>query len=277
MKRRQWVEFEDLPWFPAGWRELIVDFLRFFNLTFKPYAPAAPLLARELARQDCRRILDLGSGGSGPMLLIQRELGKAAADPAAIVLTDLFPYPRAWDRVRAASAGAVTFVAEPVDARAVPPALTGFRTMFSSFHHLAPAEAREVIADAVARHEGIGIFEFTRRDWWHLALMLGSPLLVWLTTPWIRPRSGWRLFWTYLVPVVPLLVMVDGIVSNLRTYTQEELAAMTAGHQDYLWDFGELRGPAGFPLTYLLGGPRDARSPCAAAGAPGPDRPGASG
>jgi len=43
----------------------------------------------------------------------------------------------------------------------VPAELKGLRTMFTSFHHFLPEEARAVLQNAVDAGEGIGIFEIT--------------------------------------------------------------------------------------------------------------------
>src|SRR5690242_980350 len=91
-------------------------------------------------------------------------------------------------------------------------------------------------------------------------LMLLVPLMVLLVTPFIRPFRWSRLFWTYLVPVVPLVSLFDGLVSCVRTYSVQELRELTEdlGANNYKWDFGELKGPAGpIPITYLIGVPID--------------------
>jgi hypothetical protein len=64
------------------------------------------------------------------------------------------------------------------------------------------------------------------------------------------------LFWTYLLPVIPLVLFWDGIVSNLRTYSPAELQELTLGVQrdGYRWEIGKI--PAGScKITYLLGYP----------------------
>ena len=61
-------EFEDLPWFPASWRDLITDVLGFFDTTFSTFRPLVPMLKKVLVALDCRDIVDLCSGGSGPIL-----------------------------------------------------------------------------------------------------------------------------------------------------------------------------------------------------------------
>ena len=43
------------------------------------------------------------------------------------------------------------------------------------------------------------------------------------------PPFRWsRLLWTYLVPVIPLVLLFDGIVSCLRSYRPDELLKLVA-------------------------------------------------
>lgn len=88
--------------------------------------------------------------------------------------------------------------------------------------------------------------------------MLITPLIVWLVTPFIRPFRWTRLLWTYLLPLVPLIVVFDGVVSVLRSYTVAELTAFTKELSDsgYEWDVGETTAQSFHtPVTYLIGYP----------------------
>ncbi len=55
--------------------------------------------------------------------------------------------------------------------------------------------------------------------------MLFVPLGALLVTPFIRPFRWSRLVFTYVIPVLPLLIVFDGIVSCLRVYSPDELRA----------------------------------------------------
>ena len=93
--------------------------------------------------------------------------------------------------------------------------------------------------------------------------MLITPLLVLLLTPKIKPFKWSRLFFTYLLPVIPLVIGFDGIVSVLRTYTAEELLEMTTKitSENYLWESGikqDEKSP--IPIVYLIGYPKPANS-----------------
>jgi hypothetical protein len=258
--RAHLFEFHDLPWFPAVWRGLLTDFLSFFARAFKPYAGVAPVLGDAVQRAGARRIVDLCSGAGGPVLSIAPALREGGVSGLAIVLTDKYPHVAAWAVLGNAEGFTVTFESCPVDALDVPEHLTGFRTLFTSFHHFAPSEARKILEDAAAKNQGIGIFEYTERTWWlwSLPVML-IPLVVWVVTPFIRPFSWRRLVWTYLLPVVPAVAQWDGFVSCLRSYSIDELRGLIEGVGDasYRWEIGRVPSRGLSRVTYIVGLPGD--------------------
>ena len=75
-------------------------------------------------------------------------------------------------------------------------------------------------------------------------------------TPRIRPLTALQVVFTYLIPILPLMIFWDGLVSQFRTYTLGELKAMAESLKspDYAWDCGTMQVP-GTPLhvPYLIG------------------------
>ncbi len=116
--------------------------------------------------------------------------------------------------------------ADSVDAMKVPGELQGFRTMFTSFHHFPPEEARAILQNAVDTRQSIGIFEITRRAPSTIALMFPWALMPFIFTPLIRPFRWSRLLCTYVLPIIPMVLLFDGVVSCLRTYRPQELREM---------------------------------------------------
>lgn len=235
----------------------MTDFLRFLMETFAPYRGTAAILARALDTLGDKTLIDLCSGGGGPWLDLVTRIPAAGGPAPRVRLTDSFPNLPAFERLRAASGGALEGDPEPVDATAVPARLTGFRTLFTALHHFRPAAAQAILADAVRARQGIAVFEVTRRTPLALLGILFLPLLVLFLTPFIRPFRWSRLLWTYLVPVLPLAVVFDGTVSCLRTYTVEELRDFVEGlQQGFEWEIGTVRsGPLPSRVTYLVGLP----------------------
>jgi hypothetical protein len=258
MRRLHLLEIGDQPWCPKVLRDATTDLLELCFRTWNYYAPVAPRLAAAVGKTGDQQIVDLCSGGGGPWPSLLPDLGEAC--PVTVVLTDKYPNAAGTDRVENASEGRIRADKRSIDAVAVPSDLRGFRTMFTSFHHFGPDAARTILEDAVKSRVGIGVFEFTGRSPLKLAAVALTPFAVLYAVPFLRPLR-WRTFlFTYLLPIIPLGVLFDGIVSCLRTYSPAELKALVEPLQGngYAWEVGEARGERSrLAITYLLGYPRD--------------------
>ena len=263
MRHMDLIEIHDHPRFPALLRDLFTDALEGLWNFGNSYGPVLPRLCRAIATADSMQtaasgpqVLDLCSGSGGPWPRINRDLAAAEQPPLRVCLTDKYPNCEAFQRVLANSSGCITFEPRPIDATSVPPGLSGFRTIFSSFHHFKPAEARNVLRDAVASRQGIGIFELARPALKTMLVICFIPLLVLLYTPSIRPLRWSRLLFIYVIPVVPLALWIDGLISCFRAYSHEELAEMIQSipADAYRWELGEERSGL-LAVTYLIGYP----------------------
>lgn len=267
LPRLQLFELEDLPWFPRPIRDLATDYLRLMEVRFELHRPVVPLLRRALLESGMTEVVDLCSGGGGPVAALVEELSTDIG-PVHFTLTDKYPNLPAFRRL-SAEHPQVSFVADPIDATAVPAAIKGLRTMFNAFHHFGPQAATAVLQSSVAALQPIAIFEIPERRMATIIPLLFTPVFVLLASPFIRPFTWPRLLWTYLLPLVPVTCWWDGIVSQLRAYTASELesfAAAVGGH--YEWTAGRVPiGATPGHLTYLIGVPRQS----------GPERAGADG
>jgi hypothetical protein len=227
MRRVQFIELHEQPWFPSSLRDDVTDAVQFgFNL-MRAYTPIAPLLQNLIdstahGNNNQQSIVDMCSGGGGPWLDLSRKLRGRDTDcnGVQIWLTDKYPNLEAFQSISASSDHHITYYPESVDAMNVPRALKGMRTMFTSFHHFPPEDARAILQNAVDAGESIGIFEITRR----------------------APST---------------ILLFDGIVSCLRTYRPQELRHIVERLTccQYNWEIGELAGKRA-PVTYLIGHPK---------------------
>jgi hypothetical protein len=255
MKRRHWIEISDEPWCPRSIRSAVTDYSRFVTQLSGIYNPVAPVLIDALERTGGRLVLDLGSGAGGPWLRLQPVLHKMGMD-VTVCLSDHNPDLAAFERARRLSRHAIMYHDKPVDATQVSSSLPGFRTMFSAFHHLDPSQARAALADAVLQGEGIAVFECGQRNIVMLLAVLPVPFRILFAVPFIRPFRWSTLLWTYLIPILPIVLLVDSMVSMLRMYNKDELRELTNGLDSYRWSIGSVRGKLiPFPVTYLVGVP----------------------
>jgi hypothetical protein len=256
------IEIHEQAWCPAGIRNGATDCLNMLANVGQQYRFVLPLIRQALDATQADRIIDLCSGGGGPWFSLARQLAAVHDGPVQILLTDRFPSETAMHITTHitpyATGGRVRYLADPVDATQVPPALQGFRTLFTAFHHFPPGVAQAILQNAVDHRQGIGIFEQTRRHPLAFLIMLVLPVVALLTVPFMRPFRWSRLFWTYLIPAIPCVLCFDGIVSCLRTYSTDELQSLIAGlHAPaYVWKVGHLPSPLSpIGVTYAVGYP----------------------
>ena len=248
-------EFGDQRWLPSRLRDAMTLYLA--SVYGKTGLPSqwAEKIAEVLRGSGENRIVDLGSGAGGPAPLVAAELRKLGC-PCQVTLTDFFPNCRAGP-----FGSGLTYFPEPVDARSVP-GLPGLRTMFAAFHHFNPVDARRILANAVGQGSAICIFEATSRTAPMIITAVLIPIFVLFFTPVIRPVSIFQLFFTYLIPLLPLLIFWDGLVSHLRTYSPAEMLGMTRElDPGYRWTAGTIQVP-GFQaaVPWLIGSLRRASS-----------------
>jgi hypothetical protein len=252
MRRQRWFEIHDQAWFPGFLRDRVTEALEAVWNGHRTYGPIAGRLREAIRRSGAQQIVDLCSGSGGPWPGLYSEV--ADGQPLTVWLTDLYPNALL---TRAGAGGGLLARREPVDARAVPADLVGFRTIFSSFHHFEPEPARAMLADAFTHRQGIGIFEAARRTPGTLLAVNAVPLLGMREAARARPVRFRRLLWTFFLPVVPVTLWVDGLLSCLRSYSLADLEELTEGltAEDYTWEVGELGGGR-VPIRYLIGEPR---------------------
>jgi hypothetical protein len=266
MRRIQFIEIHEQPWFPGSIRDQITDTLQFGFNFLKVYSSVvtrlqAALDSTQSESPERRAIVDLCSGGGGPWFHLARQLhSRTKGDQTGfqIWLTDKYPNSSAHQNANPHCENRITFYPKSVDATKVPQELRGFRTMFTSFHHFSPEDARKVLQNAVDAGEGIGVFEITGRSPAAIVRVFVWVGFLFLGTPWVRPFRWTRLLWTYLVPIIPAVLIFDGIVSCLRTYRQNELQEIVKRMTTYRWEIAEDGGGVWKPpITCLTGYPDD--------------------
>jgi hypothetical protein len=250
LPRFQFVEFEDLAWTPGFIRQANLELLRETVECFRLYDKAASVVDSS-QKGDPYALFDLCSGAGGPL---RRLAGELKAD--AIWLTDIYPQTALqFDHPK------IRYLPTPVDPRqglpAVPAGSPAVITIFTAFHHFRPEDAKCILRNVVASGRPFFAFEFSERSWINL---LGVPtgVMIGALRGLFRGKFTLKaLCFIFLVPLGFLMNVFDGIVSNLRAYTNEEwerLARESDPDGIYQWETCSLerRGPVP-RLRYLRG------------------------
>jgi hypothetical protein len=260
VKRVHLFEFEDFPWFPGWLRDCMTRDIAAFHVALGTKTQIAGLVARALAHSPERRVLDLCSGGSGPMLDVARLLeAEHGVKDVSLTLSDLYPNRSQAAHVNGLGNPRVRYALTPVDAANVPEGERGVRTMICSLHHMRPETARSILRDAQQRGQPFVAFELSDNGPPVALFWLAIPfafVMTFFVTPLVRPMTWQQLVFTYLVPVIPLFIAWDGAVSNARTYTVSDMEELVAPLRadGYRWETGTVQGRGG-RKAWLLGLP----------------------
>src|SRR6204780_4085166 len=252
-------EIHEQPWFPQFLRDEFVDSLQMILEVTNTYQPIASLLRKRLQECGSDRVVDLCSGAGGPWPSLVRHFEMHGAVAPQVLLTDKYPTTTKLQDVESPNTKQLRFLIDSIDATRVPRYLRGFRTLFNAFHHLSPAEARGLLQDSVNQRQAIGVFQAPARHTLTLLSLWLIPIATWLFVPFRRPFRWSRLLWTYLIPVIPFVLFIDGLISCFRADSLEELQEMTAGltASGYRWEIGEQGGGlVPVRITYLIGRPQ---------------------
>ena len=202
------------------------------------------------------------------------------------ILTDLHPHITAWKQARDASEyGALGYVPAPVDAaRATKEILElaqagkkkdgrtarrekqsqkkMFRLFSLAFHHFDDDLAVKILRNTLQTSDGFAIFELQGRDVGNLFTVLAMAPVLMAGSWWWFWGQWTHLFWTYIIPVVPFVLVYDGLVSCLRTRREGEIMALLrkassgidGGWEGWTFEVGEeLHTWPGGTISYFVG------------------------
>lgn len=248
--RRLLFEFEDLPWFPDVIRHGGTDFLRFFFTLTSFYAPVIPVLMGLLSRSGSRSIVDHCSGSGGNWEDLLATMNREVSEDVLVTLTDKYPGNFREHR-------SIHYHSEPVDVTEDVFQTTGVRTIFTAIHHFDEEQVKKIIANLTATGQPVAIFDGADRNVLIFAgILFLQPLLFAVFTPFFKPFKWTRILYTYLIPLIPLMTIWDGMVSVIRLYSHRRLRELASeANPTYRWTSGTVRNKLGFNVTWLTGEP----------------------
>ena len=256
-------EFEDQAWFPCVIRNAMMDYLQFVFDKINIYKPATGILSKMMDKLKGNQIMDLCSGSGGDMVQLHKQLETNTNQEIHISLSDRFPNTEAYKEIEHNSNGHITYIGTSLEATDYVSEHESIRTIFSAFHHFKPEYAQKVIENAIQSNAPIAIFDGgTKHLLFFLSMLIVHPLALFIVTPFIGHFSLSRLFFTYIIPLIPLCTMWDGSVSILRLYTTKEMEKIIykAGIGNYYWEVGSKKTCFGLKMNYMIGIPNAGNS-----------------
>jgi hypothetical protein len=247
-------ELEDKQWFPPLIRRYMTDYLQFLFSNFNLYSPVTEIIHDILIQTRQKQIVDLCSGSGGPLLKIRKDYFRRYGSIPGIVLTDKF---HQFGNTNHFAPG-ITYYPESVNAMDIPITLTGVRTMFSSLHHFTTEELKLILSDAVNKKQPVAFFDSADKNLiFIIALIILHPLLLFIFTPFFKPFEFKRLLFTYLIPLVIIGSVWDGIVSILHLHSFKSLSKLIkeSSLHGFDWKIIQIKNLVGMKINGVIGTP----------------------
>ncbi len=263
MKRIEVIEFMDFDWFPNTLRSTMTKLIVVLHRLVGSIDILSSIIGDIYKKTGERQLVDLGSGSGSSMPDVVVELSNRFPEAEfRLTLTDLYPDPdfvEAFNKTRHPGA---LYSRQPLDATRLDLAPPGIKTLVNTFHHMTPQQARSILQSARDSYQPLVIYEMTDNIvpfWgWVLLLPVTVPIMLLiavLLVPFVRPLHWQDIFFTYIIPVIPLLVIWDSLVSFLRTYSFDDIRALLPEPEDqYQWKIEKVRQFGWLQLGYVIVG-----------------------
>ncbi len=126
-------------------------------------------------------------------------------------------------------------------------------TMFNSFHHFSDSDKVKImrnISESGSKGFIVEILEPTLINLFKV--ILATTFGVLLLSPFVRPYSLGRIFFTYVLPINVLTITIDGVLSVLKSKTRDQYREMLT-RTDIEYSFHLLKGKWASLLVIELG------------------------
>jgi len=217
------TEFGDLNWVP----HIYHYYLRIYSLFFIRFIGYDKMWAKQteafLKRVKAKSVIEYGSGSGEPLLRTVSKIKSPALKSLNYTMSDLRPLPEFVDKVNNHLPENFSYIKEPVDASTHRPQKGQAVVFINSFHHLPPETAKRVIKNNLENGNEMLILEYVRNSFLAHVSMVFGPLIVMLTVPFVVKLKHLpiAILFTYLIPIFPLMLLWDGLVSGLSAYNEK--------------------------------------------------------
>jgi|GEM_PF-2137946 len=225
MDRKQVKQLINLEWFPSHLKTLIAEFLSWFVLKVDATKPFVPIIENELTDTKSEKIIN-----------IDFNLG-AGIDTVA------------------------PFLSDKIEVLSIPPSKlntdkNGLYLFVNCFHQLSIEEAKSNLKKIAESGNPIVVVEGNDDSLWQIiGMTIFVPLTVLLTAPFVKPFRFSRIIFTYLIPILPFAIVVDGCLALMKLYNPDDLKELTSNFNipNYEWKMGKKDNGRGGKIIYLTG------------------------
>ncbi|MBO4303216.1 MAG: class I SAM-dependent methyltransferase [Lentisphaeria bacterium] len=261
MKRIRTKEIHEKKWCPDLFRDILTEFLSIIWAVgvYKQAIDEINLLIHVL---PVKKIVDLCSGAGDYLPELLKEIQSEEKDsPVIIYKTDLFPNKRFFDTGNSH----IRYFEEPLPADRAFSRFDALFCMFSALHHFDEPDLLKIFSRAARNGKSFAFFDVSQRRFFTdiLPNIFLPPTLL-CSAPFFKDFSWKHFLFIYVLPILPLIIFIDGTISRMRAYKHNELEALLVRvrkrYPDYHVMVTEYNLMGGLQkITAVLGYPREYR------------------
>ena len=225
MKRKQLPQFISSRWLPAWIKRDISEFLSWFVVKVNATKPFIPVIEEQLEKTNLSKIVNVDFKIGAGMESVSPFLKKG-----------------------------LTLTSEPISNFNT--SEEGLYVFVNGFHQLPPDKASKMLQDIAHSRNPVVVVEGNNDSLWQIVGMtVFVPLTVLLTAFFVRPFRFSRIIFTYLIPILPVIIVVDGCIALLKLYNPKDLDELTSKLEveNYEWKSGKNDNGRGGKIIYLTG------------------------
>ncbi len=211
-------ELEDFEWFPKILRQYQTDFIGFVVSQFKVYSPFISQLKND--KPQNKHMFDLCSGSGEPAISIFKTIDYFKS----LTLSDKFP------STSKTLIAPMAYIPEPMDVliQSFQPSYT--YTMFNALHHFNDKQQQLIVLNMKAQKAEAYFVEILAPHFlFYLKILFTTTIGTLLFTPFIKPFSLKRLFFTYCIPINIITITYDGLLSVYKSKSVRQYQKLFTG------------------------------------------------
>jgi hypothetical protein len=224
MRRKQVTQFINTTWFPKHLKLLIAEFLTWFVLKTNASKPFMPLINQMLEENKTNTIINIDI-------------------PIGAGIDTVTPFLDKKIKVR--NLTLAEFNTQQ----------SGLYLFVNAFHQLPPQKAQQIVAQIAKSKNPLIIVEGNNDSLWQIVGMtFFVPLTVILTAFFVKPFRFTRIIFTYLLPILPIALVIDGCLALLKLYNPKDLLTLSKNIEleNHQWEAGKKDNGRGGKIMYLL-------------------------
>ncbi|MBP6235349.1 MAG: hypothetical protein KA270_01800 [Saprospiraceae bacterium] len=227
MKRKQVFQFSNQKWYPSFLKRDMYEFMSWFVGKVNAAKPFLPVLEEVIGHTQTKTIINIDSKiGAGIETLLP-----LLPEGSEIINIEL-------EKFSTHNKGIYTFI--------------------NSFHQLDEKKAAYYLTQIANSGNSVAVLEGNNDSLWQVVGMtIFVPLTVILSAPFVQPFRITRLIFTYLIPILPVVTMLDGFLALFKLYNPNDLNELVSNIlvKSYVWKSGKADNGRGGKIIYLVGYP----------------------